>query len=185
AGIQQTLDVMAKMPFPNGKKVILVEQPSYNLYLNFLELENIPVLGIELTMNGIDLQQLEHLFKTADIKFFYTMSRHHNPLGTSYDYATRRRIANLAEKYDVYVVEDDYMADIGDGHSFDPIYAYDLHERVVYLKSFSKIVFPGLRIGATVLPTTLVQPFDQHKRYNDASLLSQAALEIYIKSGMY
>ncbi|WP_310829939.1 aminotransferase-like domain-containing protein [Paenibacillus pedocola] len=185
SGVQQALGILAKMPFPNGKETVLVEQPSYDIYLRFLEAEGIPVSGIPRSGDGIDLQLLEEYFRTGGIKFFYTMSRYHNPLGTSYTKEERQAIARLAGKYDVYVVEDDYMADLGDSRPFDPIAAFDRSGHVIYLKSFSKIIFPGLSLGAAVLPETLLPVFQAHKSYMDTSLLSQAALDIYIKNGMY
>jgi len=185
SGVQQTLEMLARMPFPNGKEVILVEQPSYDIYLRFLETEGLPVRGIARTADGIDLAELEETFQSGGIKFFYTMSRYHNPLGTSYTVREREAIARLADKYDVYVVEDDYMADLGEERCFDPIFAYSRKGHAIYLKSFSKIIFPGLRLGAAVLPLHLVETFHRYKRYPDTSLLSQAALEIYIKNGMY
>ncbi|USB32306.1 PLP-dependent aminotransferase family protein [Paenibacillus sp. YPG26] len=185
SGVQQALEILAKMPFPNGKSAILVEQPSYDLYLRYLETEGIPVQGIARSTAGIDLQELEDRFKYGGIKFFYTMPRYHNPLGISYSVEERQKIAALASKYNVYIVEDDYMADLGESRGFDPIYAYNRTSHVVYLKSFSKIIFPGLRLGAAVLPEPLLETFLACKRYADTSLLSQAALEIYIKNGMY
>ncbi|MDF2963710.1 MAG: GntR family transcriptional regulator [Paenibacillus sp.] len=185
SGVQQSLEILTKMPFPNGKAAILVEQPSYDIYLRFLEAEGVPVCGITRTAIGIDLRELEEKFRSGGIKFFYTMSRCHNPLGTSYSAEERKAIAGLAGKYDVYVVEDDYMADLGTEQRFDPIYAYDRTSHVVYLKSFSKIIFPGLRLGAAVLPEPLLRTFRDYKRYADTSSLSQASLEVYIRNGMY
>lgn len=185
SGAQQALEILAKMPFPNGKEAVLVEQPSYDRYLRFLEREGIPVYGIARTAAGIDLQELERWFKSGKIKFFYTMSRYHNPLGTSYSLDERKAIAKLAGKYDVFILEDDYMADLGSDRQMDPIYASDGGEHVIYVKSFSKIIFPGLRVGAIVLPERLLKPFYAYKIYPDTSLLSQAALEVYIKNGMY
>ncbi|MGZ7446124.1 PLP-dependent aminotransferase family protein [Paenibacillus sp. TH7-28] len=185
SGVQQALEILAKMPFPHGKSAILVEQPSYDIYLRFLAAEGIPVQGIARTAAGVDLSELEERFKSGGIKFFYTMSRNHNPLGTTLSTEQRKAIAKLAEKYDVYVVEDDYMADLGDERGYHPIHAYDSGSRVVYLKSFSKVVFPGLRLGVAVLPSGLLERFRAYKNYGDTSLLSQAALEVYIKNGMY
>ncbi|WP_199622692.1 aminotransferase-like domain-containing protein [Paenibacillus alkalitolerans] len=185
SGANQALEILAKMSFPNGKSVILVEQPSYDIYLRFLEAEGIPICGIARTTDGIDLWELEEKFRHGGIKFFYTMSRHHSPLGTSYSSDERKTIARLASKYDVYVVEDDYMADLGEEPGIDPIYSYNGTSHVVYLKSFSKIIFPGLRLGAVVLPEKLLETFCEYKRYADTSQLSQAALEVYIKNGMY
>ncbi|MFD0697928.1 PLP-dependent aminotransferase family protein [Paenibacillus sp. GCM10027628] len=185
SGAQQALEILAKMPFPNGNDAVLVEQPSYDFYIRYLEAEGVPVCAIARRATGIDLRELEEKFKSGGIKFFYTMSRYHNPLGTSYSAEERKSIARLAGKYHVYVVEDDYMADLGIERRFDPIYAYDRTSHVVYLKSFSKIIFPGLRLGAAVLPERLLKTFQAYKRYGDTSLLSQAALEVYIKNGMY
>jgi DNA-binding transcriptional MocR family regulator len=185
SGAQQALQLLAKMPFPNAKTAILVEQPSYDLYLRFLESEGITVNGIERTAAGINMEELERRFKSGEIKFFYTMSRYHNPLGTSYSTEERKAIARLAGKYDVYVVEDDYMADLGVERQFNPIYAYDESSHVIYVKSFSKIIFPGLRVGTVVLPERLLKTYQAYSSYSNTSLLSQAALEVYIKNGMY
>nr|WP_207952357.1 PLP-dependent aminotransferase family protein [Paenibacillus turpanensis] len=185
SGAQQALEILAKMPFPNGKTAVLIEQPSYDRYLRFLEREAIPVYGIARTAEGLDLGELEERFGSGEIKFFYTMSRYHNPLGTTCSLEERKAIARLARKYDVYVLEDDYMADLGTERQFDPIYAYDGGSHVIYVKSFSKIIFPGLRLGAIVLPERLLKTFHAYKIYPDSSLLSQAALEVYIKNGMY
>lgn len=77
------------------------------------------------------------------------------------------------------------MADLGIERSFEPIYSYNQDSHAIYLKSFSKIIFPGLRIGAMVLPEALVETYRKFQRYADTSLLSQAALEIYMNNGMY
>lgn len=185
SGAHQALEILSKMPFPNDRSVILVEQPSYDHFLRFLEFEGLAVTGIARTAKGINLQELEDKFKHGNIKFFYTMPRYHNPLGTTYCKEERVAIANLASKYNVYIVEDDYMADLGEVSGFEPIYAYNRSSHVVYLKSFSKIIFPGLCLGAVVLPEPLLETFCTYKKYADTSQLSQAALDIYIKNGMY
>jgi DNA-binding transcriptional MocR family regulator len=185
SGAQRALEILARMPFPNRKETILVEQPSYDNYLRYLEMEGIPVVGIPRKAAGIHLEELEQTFKNGGIKFFNTMSRYHNPLGTTYTAQERKAIARLAGKYDVYIVEDDYMGDLGEEKEFDPIYAYSRTSHVVYVKSFSKIIFPGLRLGAVVLPERLFETFRAYRGHADTSLLSQAALDVYIKNGMY
>lgn len=186
SGMQQALAILTAMPFPNGKRTVLLEQPSYHLFIQLLNTQGIPTQGIARTEQGIDLNKLEHWFKTGDIKLFYTIPRHHNPLGTSYTGSTKKAIAELAKRYDVYVVEDDYLADLEADSKSDPIIAYD-SSHVIYLKSFSKILFPGLRIGVAVLPSALQDTFRLYKQLYDidSSMLAQAALEIYIQSGMF
>ncbi|GGD54899.1 aminotransferase-like domain-containing protein [Paenibacillus nasutitermitis] len=185
SGAQQALEILAKMSFPNGNSAVLVEQPGYDIYLRYLEAEGIPVSRITRTSAGIDLDDLELKFKQGGIKFFYTMPRYHNPLGTSYSANERKAISRLASKYDVYVVEDDYMADLGEERGWDPIFSHNRTAHIIYVKSFSKVIFPGLRLGAAVLPEHLAEKFHSFKAYGDTSLLSQAALEVYIKNGMY
>lgn len=181
-----SLAILGLMSFPNHKEKILVEQPTYHLMIQFLELHKIPTLTIKRTASGIDFQELERLFQQESIKFFYTMPRFHNPLGTSYSQKEKKQIAYLAQKYDVYIIEDDYLADLEHDAKADPIHAYS-HSHVIYLKSYSKILFPGLRIGVAVIPAPLQASFYTYKKMMDidSSMLSQAALEIYVKSGMF
>lgn len=186
-GVQQALTILTKMPFPNGKNVILVEQPTFRYYIDFLKSEGADVIGIERSENGIDLNKLESIFKNSSIKFFYTIPRNHSPLGTCYNKNQRKAIAELANKYDVYIVEDDYFGDISPDPKYDPIYAYSDHCHIIYLKSFSKIV-PWMRIGLTLIPSHMLNMFKEYRHisyyfsYFSASLISQAALEIFIRS---
>lgn len=187
SGVQQALSILATIPFPNNKETILIEQPSYHLFIDYLETHKIQVVGIERTSEGIDMLELERIFKSENIKFFYTMPRYHNPLGTSYSQEEKKKILELAKKYDVYIVEDDYLADFEQNLKADPIFSYDNFSHVIYLKSYSKIIFPGLRIGIAVIPESIIKRFSKYKSVLDidSSMLSQAALEIYIKSGMF
>jgi len=184
---QQTLNILSIMPFPNGKSNILVEQPTYYGIIKSLELNNIPTLGINRDFNGINLDELEKLFKYGNIKFFYSIPRFHNPTGTSYTRFEKEEIIKLAEKYDVYVVEDDISADLDVNKKNDPMFSYDTSSKIIYLKSYSKVLMPGLRVAALILPSLLINKFLEYKRWTDISspILSQGALEIYIKNGMF
>jgi DNA-binding transcriptional MocR family regulator len=187
SGAQQAINILALMPFPNSRNSVLVEQPTYYGALKSLGINKVRTLGIPRTNNGINFDELEKLFHDGDIKFFYTIPRFHNPGGFSYSNSEKRQILNLAVKYDVYLVEDDYLADLEVDSKADPIFAFDNSARVIYLKSYSKVLVPGLRIAAVVLPLSLMATFASYKRWSDlnTAVLSQGALEIYIKSGMY
>jgi DNA-binding transcriptional MocR family regulator len=186
-GSQQALNILATMPFPNGKSNVLVEQPTYYGIIKSLELNNISALGIERGLSGINLHELEKLFKYGNVKFFYTIPRFHNPTGNSYTREEKEAIVKMAEKYNVYIVEDDIMADLEIDKKSDPMFAYDTSSKVIYLKSYSKILVPGLRIAAVVLPKLLMNTFLEYKKWVDMNspILSQGALEIYLKSGMF
>ena len=71
SGVQQALSLLSMMHFPNNRSTILVEQPSYHLYMDLLKAFKLPVKGIKRTAKGIDLNELEQIFHEGDIKFFY------------------------------------------------------------------------------------------------------------------
>lgn len=186
-GSQQAISLLTSMPFPNGGKKILIEQPTYYGIIKSLELSGCSVLGIERTEHGLDKNALERIFRNGSIKFFYTMPRFHNPTGFSYTNAEKKELVELAEKYGVYIVEDDCLADLDTDHKADPLYAFSGIDNVIYLKSYSKTFLPGLRLATVVLPQELLNPFLEYKKWIDLAspTLSQAALEIFITSGMY
>lgn len=187
SGSQQALNLFVSMPFPNGKKNILIEQPTYFGFIESAHLHGVQTFGIPLSMDGIDLEQLEYIFRNNDIKFFYIIPRFHNPLGHCYTNKEKKKIVELAEKYDVYLVEDDFLGDLDPDTKADPLFAFNPSGRVIYIKSFSKVFLPGLRVATVVLPPLMQHHFLRYKFSADftSSALSQGALEIYLKSGMF
>ncbi|MEF7440765.1 PLP-dependent aminotransferase family protein [Paenibacillus lautus] len=187
SGSQQAIHLLISLPFPNGKKNICVEQPTHVSMIESIKVQQATTYGIEITESGIDMERLEHLFKCNDIKCFYTVTRFHNPTGCSYSNKERRKIVELAQKYDVYIIEDDYLGDLDPDKNQDPMFAYDPSGRVIYIKSFSKVMLPGLRLGLAVIPDFLRDSFLSAKFATDlhTPVLMQGALEIYLKSGMF
>ena len=186
-GIQQALYILTQIPFPNKKKAILLEQPTYHMMNRLLKEEKIDYEIIERNETGINLSKLEQLFKTKGIKFFYTTPRFSNPFGNFYTAEQKKKIVTLAEKYNVYIVEDDYLSDFDINHRNLPLHYYDFNQRVIYLKSFSKIIFPALRIGCCILPQLLMNDFLSKKVLidYDTNLITQMALSIYLGSEMF
>jgi len=187
SGSQQALDILVALPFPNGKEEICIEQPTHFSMIESISSRALNAIGIEVTSDGIDLNNLEKIFKERPIKFFYTVSRFQNPTGYSYTNKEKKKIVELAKKYDVYIIEDDYMGDLDTRKKSDPMFAYDPSGRVIYTKSFSKVLLPGLRLGEAVLPDSLIDSFTKAKFAADVHtpVLTQGALEIYLQSGMY
>lgn len=186
-GAQQALYILAAMPFPGDRRKVVVEQPTYSVMLQVLSCNKVPVVGVRRTKEGIDLKELEALFKTGDIKFFYTMPRFQNPTGFSYNEKQKREIIRLASRYDVYIVEDDYLADLELEEKADSLYAMGEKEWIIYIRSFSKTLLPGLRLGMAIIPEPLKKEFLLYKQSMDLNtpVLTQGALEIYLKSRMY
>ncbi|MFH6662197.1 PLP-dependent aminotransferase family protein [Streptococcus suis] len=186
AGSQQALYILTQMETLVGKTEILIENPTYSRMIELIRHQGIPYQTIERDLDGIDLEELESIFQTGKIKFFYTIPRLHNPLGSTYDIATKTAIVKLAKQYDVYIIEDDYLADFDSSHSL-PLHYLDTDNRVIYIKSFTPTLFPALRIGAISLPNQLHDTFIKHKSLidYDTNLIMQKALSLYIDNGMF
>lgn len=187
SGSQQALNLLVSLPFPNNKTEICTEQPTHFSFIDSITSRGLKPIGIEVNQKGIDLNYLEKIFRERNIKFFYTVSRFQNPTGCSYSNQEKKDMVELAQKYDVYIVEDDYMGDLDTRKKADPMFAYDHSGRVIYTKSFSKVLLPGLRLGLAVLPEALLKSFTQAKFAADVHtpVLTQGALEIYLSSGMF
>ena len=183
-GTQQALYILLQLI--QGKKVLL-EQPTYARMNELVKHLNIPYETIERQMDGeVDLNRLEELFASGEISLFYTISRFHNPLGGSYSEATKKKIVELASTYSVYIIEDDYMADFVEGNA-TPLHYYDMDGRVIYVKSFSSILFSALKIGIVVLPKELVEPFAMRKLWMDyaSDVMLQKTFTLFIENGMF
>ena len=186
SGAQQALHILNSIPFPNNSDTILVEQPAYNLYLWLLEIAKAKTDGILRGFNGLDFNELEEKFKKGNIKFFYTVPNLSNPTGSTLTTNEKAKLIKLAEKYDVYIVEDDYLADLADINNNAPLFSM-APSRVIYIKSFSKLLLPGIRIAAVLLPDEFVQTFQNYKTAFDlsSSVPPQGALDIFISNGMF
>jgi DNA-binding transcriptional MocR family regulator len=189
-GTLQILNMFTNTEFPNNKQTILIEEPTYRFYIEYLKSIGKSVQTIKRDEYGLDLVELEDIFKTKEIKFFYIVPRNHNPLGTLLSFAQRKKIVELAIKYDVYLIEDDYL---GDGHKL-PKYA-TLHylsagQNVIYLRSYSKEL-PFIRFGICVIPDSMIETFAEiieksyFISYHMPALIAQATMEAYIKTSIY
>ena len=141
---QQAINILSRLPFPNGRSNIIVEQPTYQGMLQCLRQNGITAIGVSRGFNGLDFNALERSFKNDLVRFFYTIPRFSNPLGLSYSQDEKTKILSLAEKYNVYIVEDDYIGDLESNQKCTPIFALDMSERVIYIKTFSKVLLPGV-----------------------------------------
>ena len=186
SGTQQALYILSQIDFPNQKERILVEQPTYHRINDLLLAQKLPCETIERTPQGINLGELEKIFQSGKIKFFYTIPRFHYPLGHSYSRQDKEEILRLAQLYNVYVVEDDYLSDF-DGRRELTFHYLDNSQRVIYIKSFSTSLFPALRITALLLPPQIQKTFIAYKSAvdYDSNLIMQKALSLYIDSLMF
>lgn len=186
SGTQQALYILSQIAFPNEKYEILVEQPTYHRINDLLTAQKLPYQTIERTPEGIDLGELERIFQSGRIKFFYTIPRFHYPLGHSYSRKEKEEIIRLARLYDVYIIEDDYLADFDSKRELTFHYLDD-SQHVIYIKSFSTSLFPALRITALLFPPAIQPTFIAYKKAvdYDSNLIMQKALSLYIDNLMF
>ena len=184
-GTQQALYILLQLIGTGG---LLLEQPTYSRMNQLVKELGLPyqIIEREQTQDTISLEVLEDIFQSGTIRYFYTISRFHNPLGMSYPDSVKKKIVQLAEKYQVYIIEDDYMADFVEGNA-TPLHYYDMDGRVIYVKPFSSILFSPLKIGIVVLPKELVETFSMRKQWMDydSNVMMQKTFTLFIENGMF
>lgn len=187
-GIQGVVHALCEMSFPNQRKNILIEEPSYAFIVDLLKSHTeLRIYTIQRTTDGFNLKELERIFQTEEIKFFYLVPRNHNPLGTSLSSQQRKKIIALSQKYDVYLAEDDYFMDTFHIPNYEPLHYLSGGDRCIYLGSFTKIL-PYLRIGFTIMPHELRQIYidkvdDLMKfGYYTPPLISQTMLAVLLSN---
>ena len=157
SGSQQGLDLVSKVFLDRGDKVI-VESPTYMGAVNAIKYYEPTFLEVETDENGMRMDLLEEvLMANPDAKYIYTIPDFQNPTGNVLSAERRKKMIELAEQYDVMIVEDNpYYYLRYDGERIPPIKHYDTKGRVIYLGSCSKILCPALRIGWVIAEPELV-----------------------------
>ncbi|MDY2734946.1 MocR-like pyridoxine biosynthesis transcription factor PdxR [Intestinibacter sp.] len=155
SGAQQGIDIVCK-GLINYSDVVFVEEPTYNGALEVFKSRGAKVISIPMLDDGIDIGILKLKLEKIKPKLMYVMPNFQNPTGISYSAYKKRKLIELSEEYDFYILEDDFISDFPfDSEDNRPLKSYDNNDRVIYIKSFSKILMPGLRIGIVEIPMEL------------------------------
>jgi GntR family transcriptional regulator / MocR family aminotransferase len=186
-GSQQGLSLVFQLLLSPGD-VVLVEDPTYSGALKLFRRLGAKVVGVRIDERGMLVEKLEKLLQQVHPRLIYTIPNFHNPTGACLDLARRRQLVALADRYNVPILEDDYVGDLRyDGRSQPALKALDPGGRVIYLSTFSKMVMPGLRVGFLVADGPVYDELVGLKRTIDiaASNLVQRSLEAYVTVGRY
>jgi len=187
AGSQQALSLVSQLLLKPGD-VILVESPTYSGALDLFRALNFEVVGIPIDGQGMQVEALEKSLQQHHPKLIYTIPNFHNPTGTCLSTARRRQLIILADRYNIPILEDDFVGDLRyEGRTQPALKALDPGGRVIYVSTFSKILMPGLRVGFLVAEGPIYNALVNFKRVNDlaTSTLVQRALEAYVTVGRY
>ena len=185
SGSQQGLDLAARIMLDPGD-IVVVEEPSFFPAIQAFKSIGARVMGIPMDEKGMRIDLLEQLLQRYRPKLIYTIPTFHNPSGTEMELERRKRLVELAYKYRVIVIEDDAYGDLCyEGHPLPLLKSMDNDGYVIYLSTFSKNIYAGLRLGWMVAHKKVVKKFAAAKQIMDlhSSSLSQWIIERFITSG--
>ena len=186
-GSQQGLDLLGKVMINPGDKVI-VEAPTFLATIQCFRLYGAHVIGAPTDADGVDTDKLEALIAEHIPKLVYLIPTFGNPSGATLSLARRKRVLELAVKYNTLVVEDDPYCELYFGKPPPPSLLALSHtvpgsrDLLAHCGSFSKILSPGLRVGWMIAPPALLANATMCKQFSDAhtSNLTQATAAHYL-----
>jgi GntR family transcriptional regulator/MocR family aminotransferase len=182
-GSQQGLDLVARTLLDPGQHAV-VEEPAFEGARNAMVATGARVHAVPADADGIDTSRLGAL---PSVRLACVTPAHQFPLGGVLSWGRRAALLAWARETGAWVVEDDYDGEFRyDGRPIAPLRALD-DERVLYLGTFSKVMFPSLRLGYLVVPPALVDAVTRMKLVADAgsARLEQEALADFIASGQF
>lgn len=148
SGSQQGLDFSAKV-FINPGDVIVCESPTYLGAINAFRAYEPEFVEVETDKDGMLMDQLEKVLKEKDnVRFIYVIPDFQNPSGKTWSIERRKKLVELANEYNVAIVEDNPYGELRfEGEKLPAVKHYDTEGRVIFLGTFSKILAPGFRLG--------------------------------------
>ncbi len=185
SGCQQALDLLQRVLIRPGDWVA-VEDPVYPGLKNLFLRAGARLLAVPVGPDGMDLAELERLLGAHPVRLLVATSNFQNPTGATLPLGARRAILRLARAAGAVVVENDIYGDLRyRGEPVPLMKRLDESGDAVLLRSFSKITFPGLRVGWVVGPRTLVSRLAEVKQWTDlhSDQLSQAVLLRFTEAG--
>ncbi|WP_417828202.1 PLP-dependent aminotransferase family protein [Thalassospira sp.] len=185
SGAQQALDLAARALVDPGD-IIATEDPGYEGIRGVLAASGAVVEPIMVDEDGLCVDGLAKTSSPARI-VVTTPSRNY-PLGTTLSLARRLALLQWAQDNDAWIVEDDYDSDYRyDGPPLSSLQGLDRNNRVIYVGTFSRVMFPGIRLGYLVLPPALVPAFRGIRGFADGvpAPTTQAALGSFFAEGHF
>ena len=187
-GFTEGLEMLLTSYTNKGDKIIC-ENPTHNTAIKIMKVHGLEVVGVSMTEEGIDTNELEEKLKDNDIKFGYLIPSYHNPTGIVMKGERRYSVYNLFKKYNVPIIEDGFNEELlYNSTHVSPIAALDNGgSGVVYIGSFSKILFPGIRVGWILADKNVIDILESVKRCKNihTSFLDQGILYEYLNSGTF
>jgi len=186
-GTQNSLDLLFRLLTMPGSRIV-IERPTYFHLLPLARYYQVELSEIDMEADGLNLSQLEHVLATARPAFIYTMPNFQNPTGITMSQEKREKLLSLCETHRVPIIEDAFEEEMKYfGKVALPIKSMDKNQLVIYLGSFSKVLFPGLRIGWIAADVECIRRLTALKKFSDlsSSYLLQVALHEFCRRKYY
>jgi len=167
-GSQQGLDLTGKLFLDKGD-VVICESPTYLAAINAFKAYSPRFVEVPMDDDGMRMDELELALKAnPNAKFIYTIPDFQNPTGRTMKLERRRKLVELANQYDIVILEDNpYGAIRFAGKDLPPVKHFDTEGRVIYLSTFSKIFAPGLRLGWICADAAILNKYVAFKQATD------------------
>ena len=185
SGCQQAMDLIERLITADGEARIAVEDPVYPGVRNVFGRGRARLLGVPTAEDGMDLNVLENILDRQRPKLLVVTPSFQNPTGGTLSEAARRSLVAMAQRAGTLIIENGIYADLRySGTPLRPVRAFG-RESVLQLGSFSKLAFPGLRVGWVIGPRPVIARLTQIRQWCDlhSDQLSQAVLLRFAQSG--
>jgi len=185
SGAQQGLELACRVLLQKGD-VGAIEEPGYRGMRRALQVSANTMLAVPVDGSGIEVGAL--VCAKPVPKLVYVTPANQYPMGVVLSLERKSTLLEWAANNQSWVIEDDYDSEYHYHHRpLASLQGIDVHQRVVYVGSFSKVLFPALRLGYLILPETLMKDFVAAKQQSagDAALHSQAVTAAFIKEGHF
>ena len=192
-GCQQSFDLLCKAFLRPGDAVLL-ENPAYPGAIAIFAGARVRCLGVPVRTRpepggslGVDVSALEATLVANRVKLMVLTPDFQNPTGTTLPVAARRKLLELASRHQVPIVEDHIYARLrARGAKVPSLKQLDRSNLVIQIDSFSKVAFPGLRVGWCVAPANVIERLRLVKQSTDlhTDQLSQATLAEFMRRGL-
>jgi GntR family transcriptional regulator/MocR family aminotransferase len=184
SGTQQSIDLCARL-LTDHNDCAWVENPCYWAARRVLEMN-----GLNLHPISVDNEGMAPCTEDFRIKprLIYTTPSHQYPKGMVMSYGRRRLLLDYAQNANAWIIEDDYDSEFRfEGRPISSLQGMDQHGRVLYLGTFSKVMYPGIRLGYMVIPPQLVTAFKNglYELQRPGQVMIQAALADFIEEGHF
>ena len=182
---QQSLDLLRRVLVGHYDSVAC-ENPTYPGLWQAFDVPGVRLIGIPVGPEGMDLDYLQAILEQNKLKLILANPNFHNPTGRSMPLEARQRLLELAARFQAPVAEDDIYGGLRyTGRELPPLKALDTAGLAVYINSFSKIGFPGFRVGWMAGSRRVIERLRAAKQRADlhTNILGQAVLEEFCSRG--